>query len=573
VAGCPAEIDIPRYVAAVAAGNDQQALEVIRARVPFPGILGYACFHPCEDACRRGGIDQPVAICDLKRYVFDAESGERPESISKKPGTGKKIAIIGAGPGGCTSAYYLGALGHQVSLYDREAEPGGMLRYGIPDYRLPPDVLNREMEALQTLGVSFHMNYSFDRRHGLDELKSRGYDAVLLAVGAAVSKALTIEGADLEGVLSALEFLRAAKLSQLKHIDGNVAVIGGGNVAIDAAMTAVRLGARSVQMICLEAREEMPAHDWEIKQAEEEGVQVVDAWGPIRFTSSNGKVSGVELRKCVNVFDGQGRFDPQYDEDKRRHIDADSIVVAVGQETEEAFLSADGQLSAGPGNRLKVDNDLAAGPAGVFAAGDVIRGPSSIIDAIADGRRAADVIDKYLGGAGLEEAIDATVDTEYPAARISAETFDLPRHSDSIVDATERTSGFGPINSTLTETAARAEAQRCLRCFVRQKITSVTLPPAKWLPLNDESVASVPQAEGVYQLLNAEKKVLCITGAIDLRQSLSERLENPGEAEMFLWEEDPMFTKRESELIQQYLQKYGELPGGSGGGDDLDDLF
>ncbi|MFH1373326.1 MAG: FAD-dependent oxidoreductase [bacterium] len=571
VGNCPAGIDIPRYVHAIAAGEYRQALNVIRSSVPFPGILGYTCFHPCEDVCRRGEVDQAVAICDLKRFVADSVIDAEPLTVQKRPDTGRKVAIIGSGPAGATAAYYLGVLGHQVSMFEQEDRPGGMLRHGIPDYRLPVEVLKREMAVLETLGVDIRTGHQFDSEQWPEELKSRGFDAILVATGASESKPLSIENSDLEGIYLGLEFLKSAKLSRKPELNGPAVVIGGGNVAIDAAMTAVRLGADPVHLLCLESRNEMPAHDWEISQAEQEGVTIHPSWGPKRFTSQQGRLTGVEFRKCTSVFDTRGRFDPQYDEGTTKQVPADSVIVAIGQQVASKLLRHVEGASKGPGNTLKVDGDFTFGLEGVFAAGDVTRGPSSVVDAIADGRQVANVIDKYLGGNGLADSDCATAH-DIPEPDISDDMFHQPRHSGALADPNQRKSGFDLIQRTLSEQEAKSEAQRCLQCYLRQEITPVVLPPERRQPLNDEAVNAVPETEGVFQLLNDDNKVIRIAGTANLRQSLQECLENPGNACWFIWEEDPMFTKRESELIQQYLQEHGELPGG-GGDDDLDDLF
>lgn len=573
VAHCPAGIDIPRYLAAIAAGQDREALAVIRARVPFPGILGYACFHPCEDACRRGGVDQSVAICELKRYVADAVPDSRSDQTIEGFNSGKRVAIVGSGPAGSSAAYYLSLLGHSIDMFDRESKPGGMLRYGIPDYRLPPEVLDRDFDILKTLGVSFHMNHGFVGGNWIGELKSQGFDAILLAIGVSASKYLSIENADLDGIYPALEFLKSAKVSQAPRLEGQVVVIGGGNVAIDAAMTAGRLGADSVHLVCLESREEMPAHVWEIAQAEEEGIEIHPSRGPARFMSTDRRLSGIELKKCVAVFDTQGRFDPRYDAGETEHIPADSVIVAIGQQADLERLQTGADFLTGQGNTIRIGDDMTVGIEGVFAAGDITRGPSSVVDAIADGRKASEAIDRYLGGAGSVLPDKVEVTSEAPVAHITSDQFLLPRHAGVIADAHERKSGFRTITATLTEPEARAEAGRCLRCYLRQQIKLVLLPPERWLPLTAEAVALVPETDGVYQLLNNDKKAIRIAGTMNLQQSLAECLESPGDAAWFLWEEDPMYTKRESELIQQYLQKHGELPGGSSGGDDLDDLF
>jgi NADPH-dependent glutamate synthase beta subunit-like oxidoreductase len=573
VGNCPAGIDIPLYVRSIAAGDYREALDIIHSRVPFPGILGYVCFHPCEDVCRRGEIDQPVAICDLKRYVADTVIDADSFPVQRKPDTGKKVAIIGSGPTGVTAAYYLGSLGNQVSLFDRESKPGGMLRYGIPDYRLPSDILDRELSVLDTLGINFHMDHKFDGEKWIDDLKTQGYDAILIAIGASASKALPIEDSDLDGMYPGLEFLRSAKLSQKPRLGDRVVVIGGGNVAIDAAMTAIRLGAGSVQLICLESRNEMPAHDWEISQAEEEGVEIHTSWGPERFTSSEGRITGIEFKRCTRVFDDQGRFDPHYDEGDTKHVPADSVIVTIGQQVGQELLHHIAGLSQGPGDSLNVDESFKVGPEGVFAAGDVTRGPSSVIDAMADGRRVADVIDRFLGGGGLPEDDRQPPELNVTESVVSSDQFELPRQKGRFEDPGKRKSGFGLIQLTLTEQEATAEAQRCLQCHLRQAITPVVLPPVRWQSLNEDAVDSVPNTEGVLQLLNDEKKVIRIAGTQNMQQELKNCLEDPGNARWFIWEEDPMYTKRETELIQQYLQEYGELPGGGAGGDDLDDLF
>jgi NADPH-dependent glutamate synthase beta subunit-like oxidoreductase len=573
VAHCPAGIDIPRYLSAIAAGQDRLALAVIRARVPFPGILGYACFHPCEDACRRGEVDQPVAICELKRYVADAVPDWEFCHTSVGSDTGKRIAIVGSGPAGSSAAYYLRLLGHGVDMFDRECKPGGLLRYGIPDYRLPPDILDRDFDILKALGVSFHMNHGFVGGNWIGELKSHGFDSILLAIGVSASKYLSIENADLDGIYPALEFLKSAKESQQPRLKGQVVVIGGGNVAIDAAMTAGRLGADSVHLVCLESREEMPAHEWEIAQAEEEGIEIHPSWGPERFMSTGGRLSGIELKKCIAVFDSQGRFDPRYDADETEHIPADSIIVAIGQRADLECFQTGMDFPAGPGDTIRVGDDMSIGVEGVFAAGDVTRGPSSVVDAIADGRRAAEAIDRFFGGAGSVVPDRFDVDIGAPVSQIPSDQFFRPRHAGVIADALDRKSDFRTIVSTLTESEARAEAGRCSRCYLRQRIKPILLPPERWLPLTSEAVASIPEANGVFQLLNDEKTVIRISGTTNLQQSLTECLESPGDAAWFLWEEDPMYTKRESELIQQHLQKHGELPGAGLGGDDLDDLY
>jgi NADPH-dependent glutamate synthase beta subunit-like oxidoreductase len=572
VGGCPAGIDIPRYLKLISMGRYKDALEVIRSRVPFPGILGYVCFHPCEDACRRGSIDQAVAICSLKRFVADEVPLEELTPVNKNPDSGKKVAVIGSGPAGLTAAYYLNLSGHRVDIFDENDKPGGMLRHGIPAYRLPDEVLDRELESLENAGIDFKMNRYICEDFGIDGMKSSGYDAILIAVGTSASKMIDVESSDAEGIYPALDFLRSAKSDNQPALSGKTVVIGGGNVAVDAAMTSYRLGAEKVTLVCLESRKEMPAHDWEIAQAEEEGVEVINSRGPKKFVSDNGHVSSIEFKKCVRVFDEQGKFNPVYDESDVIKIDADFVVVAIGQETRGAVVDYIKEKQNFAGGLLKVNNEYATGIVGVFAAGDVVKGPSSVIEAIAAGRKSAEAIDRYLGGNGLMEVEPVFSEADNPRLESGPEAILRERRTGKIAEPAARKKRFCVIEETLEETAARLEAQRCLQCHLRQRITPVILPPALWLPFDRENVEKAPESEGVFQLLDAGKKAIKIKGTADLRKDLFESLENPGSAVYFEWEEDPMYTKRESELIQQYLQQYGEMPGG-GAGDDLDDLF
>jgi NADPH-dependent glutamate synthase beta subunit-like oxidoreductase/Pyruvate/2-oxoacid:ferredoxin oxidoreductase delta subunit len=568
VGSCPAGIDIPHYLKFISEGRYKDALEVIRASVPFPAILGYVCFHPCEDNCRRGSVDEAVAICSLKRFIADKVPVESLTAIEKKPDSGKKIAIVGSGPAGLTAAYYLRILGHNVDVFDSDEKPGGMLRHGIPAYRLPDEILDRELQILKDIGISFKMNHPVGADFGI----SAGYDAILTAVGTSASKMINIEKTDLDGIYPALDFLKSARFSGEPKLSGNVVVIGGGNVAIDAAMTALRLGAEDVKLVCLESREEMPAHHWEIEQAEEEGIEIINSWGPNRFEADNGHVSQVEFKKCVRVFDERSRFDPKYNENETNKIAADHVILAIGQEAEGDVIRYIKESQNDAGAFLQVDDNYATGVEGVFAAGDVVKGPSSVVEAVAAGRKSAEAIDRYLGGSGSIGIAEKNKEIDKPELGTIPDTVQRSRQSGTVVAPDIRTKGFCLIEETLEENIAKLEAGRCLQCHLRQQIATVFLPPEKWLPFNQENVETISENEGVFQLLDGDKKILKISGTSNLRQGLLESLGNPGEARYFLWEEDPMYTKRESELIQQYLQEHGEMPG-AGADDDLDDLF
>jgi len=569
VGNCPAGIDIPGYLRLIALGKDREALELIRSRVPFPGILGYVCFHPCEENCRRGFVDEPVSICALKRYVADnVANGWEP---MRRIPMGKKVAVIGAGPAGLTAAYYLHSLGHEVQIFDQAEKPGGMLRNAIPDYRLPQEVLTRELQSLEQVGIQFRLSQRFGDGVNIDSLRVQGFDAIIIAVGTPVSKELSVEGSDVEGIHPGLEFLQSAKERHEPKLSGKVVVIGGGNVAIDAAMTALRLGGEDVSLVCLESREEMPAHLWEIEQAESEGIHIHNSWGPLRFLSSTGQASGVDLKKCTRVFDDQGRFDPEYDPSVTHHLPADHVIVTIGQDVDRTLFESVPDLEKGRGGLLKVDQDFATSLVGVFAVGDVVRGPSSVVEAIADGRKLAHAVDRYLGGSGVPDVVVDLPEVHYSKLDGDGSAITRPRQRTKTAEPSQRISGFDVIEETYVTESARLEAERCLACHLRLQITPVVLPPELWLPLTPDSIESIPEVEGVVQLLNGEKKIIRITGTPNIRQTLQEYLDSPGEAKYFLWEQDPMYTKRESELIQQYLQEHGEMPGGTGG--DLDDLF
>jgi NADPH-dependent glutamate synthase beta subunit-like oxidoreductase len=426
------------------------------------------------------------------------------------------------------------------------------------------------LKILDNIGINFIMNKRIDRQFGIPELKATGVDAILIAAGASKSKRLHIQDSDMENVLQGLEFLRSARISHEPQLKGEVVVIGGGNVAVDAAMTAFRLGANSVRLVCLESRDEMPAHEWEITQAIEEGVEILPAWGPKEFRSGNNKVSGVELVRCTKVFDEQGRFAPQYDDAVTTHIDVDYVIVTIGQEIDLELFENDQNLRGDSGKPLKINENLATGLDGVFAAGDVVHGPSSVVEAIADGRKAAEAIDRYLDGNGICETVFDLAGLDVPRLDDVGDSFNRQRHKAEVSDPDRRKLGFGLIEETFPEQTARSEAERCLQCQLRQMIAPVILPPEPWLSLDRETVGSIPDTEGVFQLLDVEKRVLRISGTANMRQGLSECLENPGDAVYFMFEEDPMYTKRESELIQQYLQEHGKLPAGN---DMEDDLF
>ncbi len=567
---CPAEIDIPEYVRRISQGDYPGALEVIYSSVPFPGILGYVCFHPCEDECKRGVLDESISICALKRFVYEKVDGEDVLNPVRKKDTGKKVAIVGAGPAGLTAAFYLRIAGHLVDVYDAAEKPGGMLRYAIPQYRLPEDVLDNELEPLYLLGVNFINGKCLGKDLHITQLLENGYDAVLLAIGVNRPLELDLKGADLPQIYNALDFLRDVRKGVLKSMGSKVVVIGGGNVAVDAAMTAVRLQADEVKVICLESRDEMPAHDWEIDQMLEEGVILKNGWGPAEFLENQGRLVGVKFNRCVEVFDKEGKFNPQYDTENTIIEKADNVILAIGQVVDKSAIEDDiGFIFKG--GIISIDMDsMQTKIEKLFAAGDVVRGVGSVVEAVADGRKVAERIDRYLGGNGEFVLSDYQETKNDPVIGKDTDFLKQKPLKPKQTNPFERRQNFELIEETFDTSSAQAEAYRCLRCNLRANITPVFLPPDKWKVLNDESVSSVPAVEGVYQLADMQKKILKISGTANIHTALQKELKHYEEDILFCWEQDSMYSKRESELLQRYMQEYGKMPEGD---DELDDLF
>ncbi|UCC73634.1 MAG: FAD-dependent oxidoreductase [Gemmatimonadota bacterium] len=576
VADCPAGMDVPRYLREIRRGAFARAEAVIREAAPLPQVLGQVCFHPCEDYCLRGELSEPVAICALKRAALDhAGAAIWKSRLQQGPATGKRVAVIGAGPAGLTAAWFLRLKGHEVVLIDSQHLPGGWLRDGIPRYRLSRDALDADVREIVELGVELKMGVEVGKDLGFESVRE-AHDAVFVAAGARRARQLSCDGAERPEVESGLELLkRLAVEGDADHprfSGGKVVVIGGGDVAIDVARTALRLGPDEVHLYCLEGRGEMPAHGREVAEAEREGVVVHNGWGPALIAGAV-ELERVDFHKCVSLFDDQGNFAPELDATVQISQAADRVLVAIGQEPALGFLASVERIElTGAGNIEVNAGSMATSIEGVFAGGDVVSGPASVVEAIAHGRRAASGIDRYLGGDGdiyLPLLDETEPDTELGLVDGFS---DLERAPISRLSAAEAIRSFTILEMGYAPGDAEREADRCLRCDLRLLIPPALAPPEPWLELTSENVAGVPASEGVYQLLDEDKIVYAIKGVDDLRSALSQIVATSTKAKFFLFDQDPMYSKRESELIQEYLRAHGCMPPGEGE-DDLDDLF
>ncbi len=467
---CPANINVQGYVQLIKKKEYVKAVDLIRRRNPLSAICGRVCTHPCESECTRGNLDDPVAIRLLKRFASDKEmemieAGQLslPEQKSPSPGA-KKVAIIGAGPAGLTVANDLADAGFAVTVYEAQIEAGGMLRYGIPEYRLPKKVLDHEIELIRRKGVTFIFNCRVGKDITMGKLRQDN-DALFIAVGVSKSRPLGIEGESLRGVLQGIEFLKQAVATDNKpEVKDNVVVIGGGNVAVDVARTALRLGAKNVEMVCLEQPDQVPAYPEEIDATLEEGIKIRNGWGPSRIVG-NGTVNAIEFKRCTSVFGYGGRFSPTFAEDDRVSINTDQIIIAIGQMSEAEFIEHTGAQTNRGG--LKVDPiSLQTSIKGVFGGGDIVSGPLSVIEAVAAGKRAAESIEHYLNGE--EFSSYRFEDTVRPIPKeLLPSTKDVekkPRAESEELAVAQRTGNFKEVEAGLTEEEALAEAERCLNC-------------------------------------------------------------------------------------------------------------
>ncbi|MFC1910341.1 FAD-dependent oxidoreductase [Chloroflexota bacterium] len=464
--GCPSECNGQGYVALISQGKYLEAVNHIKQWITLPSTLGRICHHPCELQCNRGDIDKPVGIAPLKRFVADIvrkqrETGILPpvEKYVLDP-TKPRVAVVGSGPSGLTCAYDLAKHGYPVTVFESDSMPGGQPWLAIPEYRLPKDVLAAEIKEIIDAGIELKCNTTIGKDVSLDNLMKQGYKAVYVAIGAQKSSQLAIPGEEISGVLPALDFLRDVKSGKLKKTGKKVVVIGGGNVAVDVARTAVRLGAEKVDMVCLEQRNEMPALHEEVEATLEEGIAINNGWGPKRVTG-NSTIEGVEFNKCTSVFDKDKRFSPVYDENTLNTIKADQVIIAIGQALDKEFLT-----QTGIENRrgyLKADPlTLETSIPGVFAGGDAVTGPKSAVEAIKHGHEGAVSIERYLAGSDLREGREEPQEEAAPIP--DGEHEKKERINTRKIPLEKRLSSFDEVEFGYTEDEARAESNRCLNC-------------------------------------------------------------------------------------------------------------
>ncbi len=507
---CPVHTDAGAYVRAIAEWDTARGYAVARAPNPLASTCGRICAHPCETKCRRGAIDQPISIRALKRVITERHGVEntlgkpavplRPLDLAARKGNAAaRVAIVGAGPAGISCAHDLALLGYQVTLFDAAPVVGGMLYQGVPEYRLPRDLIRAEVDQVLALGVELRLNWRLGRDFTVGDLRRNDYAAVFLALGATRGRDLDIPGRQLDGVINGVDFLLNANLGYRVALGERVVVVGGGNVAIDvartviryaepeaqalpehaqellqtwgydnafldAARTALRLGARHVQLVSLESRAEMPAHPEEVREAEEEGITLVPRRGPKAIIGAQGRASALETLDVSSVFDENRRFNPQFVAGSEKRIEADTIILAVGQQPDTGCLAGDPEIQVTPRGLVAVEpRTLATTMPGVYCGGDLAFGPRIVIEAVADGKRAALAIHESLGGAAVPRARGRF--RPIPLDR-AGDRYDRIRRQTVPSLPVSRRTGFREVEEGYSEAEARTEGSRCLWCNV-----------------------------------------------------------------------------------------------------------
>lgn len=519
--GCPIHTDAGRYVQLIAEGKDKDAYLTARSPNPFASVCGRVCAAPCEDWCRRGKIDAPVSIRALKRFVtekfgiesLDPDAQDALFEGTEEPGNkwkwhlpnqvatrknivkGKKVAVIGSGPSGLSCAHDLALMGYQVTIFEATDVAGGMLRHGIPEYRLSRSLIDKEIEKITSRGVEIRYNSPVSQKFGLSEIRNQGFEAVFISVGTQKGRDLAIEGSDLDGIVKAIDYLLNINNGYRVNLGKRVLVIGGGFVAfdaartalrtpgdqdqpslheaVDAARTAVRAGAEEVHIVSLESFTEMPVlrtvqgHE-EFEEAKKEGVIFHPQRGPRKFVGENGKLNGVEFVGVERTYDENGRFNPVYNENLKEVLEADSVILAIGQQADLEFLKPSDGIELTPARLVKIDPEtLATTAPGIYAGGDAAFGPRNIIDAVANGKKAALSIDAFLRNEIPQTVFELSIEKIPTKVFTRPEDFEQhPRESAPTIDLNRRT-GISEVESGYTEKQARRQAERCLACHVQ----------------------------------------------------------------------------------------------------------
>ena len=470
---CPVHLSVQGYIKMAAEGRFEDALKLIKQDNPFPMICGAVCNRRCEDACTRGTIDEPLAIDEIKKYIasLDLSKENRYIPLCEKHDGGMwsddyKMAIIGAGPAGLAAAYFLRRDGYPVTIFEKEKKPGGMLMNGIPSYRLEKDIIEAEIDVIKEMGVEIRCNVEVGRDVTFESLRNEGYKAFFIAVGCQGGRKTGVPGEDSESVMTGVDFLRMINADNSKKISGDTVVVGGGNVAIDVARTAVRAGAAKVKMLCLESLEEMPAAKDEIAEAREEGIEIINSYGPKEILTENGRVKGIIFKKCLSVKDADGRFNPSYDENDTLTIECENVLLSIGQSIIWNALLKGTKVKLRPNGGIIADElTLQTDEPDIFAGGDVFTGPRFAIDAIAGGREAAVSMNRFVHpGNRLDLARDRRKFIEFDKNDIQSESFDtaprqIPGRKQGIASET-----FEDLRLTFTEEQVKKEATRCLGC-------------------------------------------------------------------------------------------------------------
>ena len=470
---CPAHIGIQGYLQLAKEGRYEDALALIKKDNPLPAVCGHVCNRRCEDACTRGTIDEAVAIDEVKRFIAERDLNAETRFIPKKTipslkgGFEEKIAIIGAGPAGLSCAYFLALTGYKPTIFEKNAEPGGMLRYGIPSYKLEKDLLAAEIDVIRQLGVEIRCGVEVGKDVTIEDLREQGYKGFYAAIGCQRGRKPGISGENAEGAYAAVDFLREAGAKESFSLEGDVVVVGGGNVAIDAARISSRCTDAKISMFCLEAREKMPASNEEIEEALEEGIELNCGWGPKEVLEEDGHVSGVVFKKCTRVFDAQGRFSPEYDENDTVTVPCRHVIFSVGQAIDWGHMLDNLHVELRPnGGALANKLTYQTSEPDIFVGGDVYTGPKFAIDAIAAGREGAISLHRYV-----HEHCTLTIGRnrrdfiELDKENIKVETYDSSsRQIPPKADVKEQAKTFRDLSQSLTEEQVKKETSRCLSC-------------------------------------------------------------------------------------------------------------